>query len=126
MDQEDWEGWQNIMGRIGQEKQIIGDDLLTTNTKRIDKAVGMGAVNSVLVKLNQIGSITETIGAIKLSQKSGFSSVISHRSGETNDDMIADLVVGTAAQQCKFGGPDRGERIAKYNRLLEIENLLSG
>ncbi len=124
MDQEDWEGWKRIMQEMGNEKEIVGDDLLTTNVNRIEKAIGTKAVNSVLIKLNQIGSITETISAIKVSKKAGFPTVISHRSGETNDDMIADFVVGTASGKSKFGAPHRGERLAKYNRLLEIERFL--
>lgn len=102
----------------------MGDDLLTTNVKRIRKAIELDAVNSVLIKLNQIGTVTETLDAIKLSTEVGYSAVISHRGGETNDDMIADLVVGTSADQTKFGGPDRGERLAKYNRMMEIEEEL--
>ncbi len=123
-DQEDWAGWKKFMDTLGKKYQVVGDDLLTTNTKRIQKAIDLKAVNSVLIKLNQIGTVSETLDAIKMSEQAGFSAVISHRGGETNDDMIADLVVGTYADQSKFGGPDRGERLAKYNRLLEIEQKL--
>jgi len=121
LDQEDWDGWTQLVEKIGDKYQVVGDDLLTTNTKRIQKAVDTKAVNSVLIKINQIGTITETIEAIQLSDKVGFTTMISHRGGETNDDLIADLAMGTSSWQTKFGGPCRGERIAKYNRLLEIE-----
>jgi enolase len=124
MDQEDWEGWRKIMQKLGQTKQIVGDDLLTTNVKRIEKARDYDAVNSVLIKLNQIGTVTETMRAMHSAENANYTSIISHRSGETNDDMIADLVVGSYAQECKFGGPNRGERVAKYNRLVEIEEAL--
>lgn len=124
-DEEDWEEWSYLTAAIGKNVQVVGDDLLTTNVKWIQRAIDTKAVNSVLIKLNQIGTVTETIDAIRLAQSAGFTTVISHRSGETNDDMIADLAVGTNAGQCKFGGPDRGERVAKYNRLLRIEEELS-
>jgi len=119
--EEDWEEWVYFTKEIGQNHQIVGDDLLTTNVNRIQQAIDKKAVNSVLIKLNQIGTVTETMEAIKLSDKAGFTTVISHRGGETNDDMIADLAVGSTSWQSKFGGPDRGERLAKYNRLLQIE-----
>lgn len=122
--EEDWTEWTYLTSQLGKTHQIIGDDLLTTNVKRIQKAIDQKAVNSVLIKPNQIGTITETLNAIKLADEAGFTTVISHRGGETNDDLIADLVVGTTAKQCKFGGPDRGERLAKYNRLLKIEEEL--
>lgn len=122
--EEDWDMWVRFTDEFGSELQIVGDDLLTTNVKRIRKAIELDAVNSVLIKLNQIGTVTETLDAIKLSTEVGYSAVISHRGGETNDDMIADLVVGTSADQTKFGGPDRGERLAKYNRMMEIEEEL--
>jgi enolase len=120
----DWEAWTLFTQELGSKYQIIGDDLLTTNTKRIQEGIDRNAMNSVLIKLNQIGTVTETLDAIRMTVDHNMSAVISHRSGETNDDMIADLVVGTPAQQSKFGGPDRGERLAKYNRLLEIEEIL--
>jgi enolase len=123
-DQEDWDGWQIFMKELGDKYQVVGDDLLTTNINRIQKAIDLKAVNSVLIKLNQIGTVTETLDAIKSATNAGYSTIISHRAGETNDDMIADLVVGTPATQSKFGAPDRGERLAKYNRLLEIEASL--
>ena len=123
--EEDWEEWVYFTGQVGDKIQVVGDDLLTTNVKRIKKAIDLKAVNSVLIKLNQIGTVTETLEAIKLADSAGFTTVVSHRGGETNDDMIADLVVGTTSWQSKFGGPDRGERLAKYNRLLRIESELS-
>lgn len=123
-DQEDWTGWQYLMRSAGDKYQIVGDDLLTTNIERIQKGINLKAMNSVLIKLNQIGTVTETIDAIRMAHNANMTAVISHRGGETNDDMIADLVVGTGASQSKFGGPDRGERLAKYNRLLEIESEL--
>ncbi len=125
MDQEDWDGWKKVMEAMGDQKQIIGDDLLTTNVKRIEKAKDFDAVNSVLIKVNQIGTITETMRAMRMAERANYSSVVSHRSGETNDTTIADLSVGSYATQCKFGATNRGERIAKYNRLLEIEKELT-
>lgn len=119
--EEDWDNWVKFKEKFGSGFQIVGDDLLTTNVSRIEKAISLDAVNSVLIKLNQIGSVSETLDAIKMSVDAGYTAIISHRGGETNDDIIADLVVGTAANQSKFGGPDRGERVAKYNRLSEID-----
>lgn len=124
MAEEDWDGWKLLTAKLGKQMQLVGDDLLTTNVKRIQKAISSGIANSVLIKLNQIGTVTETINAIRMAEMAGYTAVISHRGGETNDDMIADLVVGTYADQSKFGGPDRGERLAKYNRLMEIEEQL--
>ncbi|HNR53342.1 MAG TPA: phosphopyruvate hydratase [Candidatus Dojkabacteria bacterium] len=121
----DWSGWNTITKALGEKYQIVGDDLLTTNTERIQQGIENKAMNSVLIKLNQIGTVTETLNAIKLSVDNGMTAIISHRSGETNDSFIADLVVGTPATQCKFGGPTRGERLVKYNRLLEIEKKLT-
>lgn len=123
--EEDWDEWIYFTSQLGDKIQIIGDDLLTTNVKRIQKAIDLKVVNSVLIKLNQIGTVSETLAAIELSNSAGFTTVVSHRGGETNDDMIADLVVGTSSNQSKFGGPDRGERLAKYNRLLWIESELN-
>ena len=125
-DQNAWEDWTKLVSKVGSKMQIIGDDLLVTNVKKIKKGIELGSMNSVLIKLNQIGTVTETIDAIKLAHSVGFTTVISHRGGETNDDMIADLCVGTGSGQSKFGGPDRGERVAKYNRLLKIEEVLKG
>lgn len=122
--EEDWDEWRYFTSQVGDKIQIVGDDILTTNVKRIQKAIDLKAVNSVLIKLNQIGTVTETLEAIKLADSVGFTTVVSQRGGEGNDDMIADLVVGTTSWQSKFGGPDRGERVAKYNRLLRIEEQL--
>lgn len=122
--EDDWEGWTKFTQLMGSKYQVVGDDLLTTNTKRIHKGIEDKSMNSVLIKLNQIGTVTETLDAIRMTIDNDMKAIISHRSGETNDNMIADLVVGTPAQESKFGGPDRGERLAKYNRLLEIEELL--
>ena len=122
--EEDWEGWKKLTAMVGNNLQIVGDDLLTTNTERIQQAIDNQAANSVLIKINQIGTITETLDAIKMSDEAGYTTVISHRGGETNDDLIADLVMGTSSWQTKFGGPDRGERLAKYNRMLRIEEEL--
>lgn len=124
LDQEDWDGWIQLNAELGSNHQIVGDDLLTTNVKRLQKSIDLKASNSILIKVNQIGTVTETIDAIKLADENNYTSVISHRGGETNDSFIADLVVATSSWQSKFGGPDRGERLAKYNRLLEIEEKL--
>ncbi len=123
--QDDWGSWKSITEKIGTEKLIVGDDLLTTNTKRIKKGIEEKAMNTVLIKLNQIGTVTETIDAIQLAKENNIKSIISHRSGETTDDFIADLVVGTASEYSKFGGATRGERVVKYNRLLEIEREIN-
>ncbi len=119
----DWDEWTYFTSAIGKDHQIVGDDLLTTNVKHIQTAIDKKAVNSVLIKVNQIGTVSETLDAITLAHKAGYTTVVSHRGGETNDDFIADLVVGTS-KQSKFGGPDRGERLAKYNRLIRIEEQL--
>ena len=124
MDQNSWEDWKTFTQELGSNHQIVGDDLLVTNTELIQKGINEKAINAVLIKLNQIGTVSETLEAIKMTTDAGLNAVVSHRSGETNDSFIADLVVGTSAQQSKFGGPDRGERLAKYNRLLEIEKNL--
>ena len=122
--EEDWEGWSVMEERLGDKVQTVGDDLFTTNEERIMKGIGLSCSNAVLFKLNQIGTVTETLRAIELTQKAGWGAVISHRSGETEDTTIADLAVGTAAGQIKAGAPARGERTAKYNRLLRIEEEL--
>ena len=124
MDQNAWSDWSMFTQQLGSKYQVVGDDLLVTNTKLIQKGMQEKSINAVLIKLNQIGSVSETLDAIRMTVDNGMNAVISHRSGETNDNFIADLVVGTPAQQSKFGGPDRGERLAKYNRLLEIEETL--
>lgn len=123
-EQNAWENWSMLTNELGNSLQVVGDDLLVTNTKLIQKGIDQKAINAVLIKLNQIGSVTETLNAIRMTVDNDMNAVISHRGGETNDSFIADLVVGTPAQQSKFGGPDRGERLAKYNRLLVIEDTL--
>lgn len=125
INQNNWDDWKRFTEEFGNRYQVVGDDLLVTNTELIDKGIREKAMNAVLIKLNQIGTVTETLNAIKMTVDNGMNAIISHRSGETNDSFIADLVVGTPAQQSKFGGPDRGERLAKYNRLLEIERDLN-
>lgn len=119
--QEDWNNWSTLVERIGNSYQIVGDDLLTTNVSRIQKGIDSKAMNSVLIKLNQIGTVTETLSAIKLAVQHNMTCVISHRSGETLDTTISDLAVGTSSKYCKFGGPTKEERYAKYKRLLDIE-----
>jgi enolase len=124
--QEDaWEDWRKICGEIGSTVIIVGDDLLATNPKRVEKAIKEKACNAVLIKPNQIGTVTETLHVIKLARDAGWHIVVSHRSGETNDTFIADFGVGVAADYLKSGAPARGERIAKYNRLSAIEVELS-
>jgi enolase len=122
--EDDWTGWQHLVERLGGTVQLVGDDLLVTNTDRIARAIDAGAANSVLIKLNQIGTLTETIEAIELARSAGWSAVVSHRSGETEDTTIADLVVAMGTGQIKTGAPSRSERVAKYNRLLRIEGEL--
>lgn len=117
----DWDSWVKLMERVGTSMQVVGDDLLTTNVELIRKAINTNATNAVLIKTNQIGTITETLEAIRMTKSVNWGAVMSHRSGETNDDLIADLAIGAMIGQTKFGGPDRGERLAKYNRLTEIE-----
>jgi len=124
MAEEDWEGWQKLNSRLGSKVQIVGDDLLVTNTERISRAIKTKAVNSVLIKLNQIGTLTETLDAIEMAKRAGYTAVISHRSGETEDTTIADLAVAVNAGQIKTGAPSRTDRVAKYNQLLRIEEEL--
>jgi len=119
--EDDWENWVELTKKLGTKVQIVGDDLFVTNTKRIDRGIQMGAANSVLIKLNQIGTVTETLNAIKMAHDQGWTAVVSHRSGETEDAFIADLVVGTSAGQIKTGAPARSDRNAKYNQLIRIE-----
>jgi len=123
--EDDWESWVEMTKKLGTKVQIVGDDLFVTNTKRIKKGIKMHAANSVLIKLNQIGTVTETLNAIKMAHDQGWTAVISHRSGETEDNFISDLVVGTSAGQIKTGAPARSDRNAKYNQLLRIEEELS-
>ena len=122
--EDDWEGWQALMNRIGSKVQIVGDDLFVTNPERLARGIKSGAANALLVKLNQIGTVTETLDAIELAQRNGFRTMTSHRSGETEDTTIADLSVASNAGQIKTGAPARGERINKYNQLLRIEEEL--
>jgi enolase len=122
--EEDWNGWKELTSRLGNKIQLVGDDLFVTNTTRLSKGISLGAGNSILIKLNQIGSLTETIEAVQTAQKAGYTAVISHRSGETEDTTIADLAVALNAGQIKTGAPSRSERVAKYNRLLAIEHEL--
>jgi enolase len=122
--EDDWDSWVKLTKKLGTKVQIVGDDLFVTNTKRIKKGIEMNAANSVLIKLNQIGSVTETLNAIKMAHDQGWTAVVSHRSGETEDNFIADLVVGTSAGQIKTGAPARSDRNAKYNQLLRIEEKL--
>ena len=122
--EDDWEGWSALTSRLGSRVQIVGDDLYTTNPERIQRGIDARSSNAVLVKLNQIGTLTETLSAVAMTQKAGWGVVISHRSGETEDTTIADLAVATAAGQIKSGAPARSERVAKYNRLLRIEEEL--
>ena len=122
--EDDWDSWVEMTKKLGGSVQIVGDDLFVTNTKRIQKGIKLGAANSVLIKLNQIGSVTETLNAIKMAHDEGWTAVVSHRSGETEDSFIADLVVGTNAGQIKTGAPARSDRNAKYNELLRIEEKL--
>ena len=122
--EDDWDSWIEMTKKLGTEVQIVGDDLFVTNTKRIQKGIELSAANSVLIKLNQIGSVTETLNAIKMAHDQGWTAVVSHRSGETEDSFIADLVVGTSAGQIKTGAPARSDRNAKYNQLLRIEEEL--
>ena len=124
--EDDWDNWRVMADAIGGRAQLVGDDLYTTNTELIRKGIAMNAGNAVLIKLNQIGTVTETLNAVKMTQDAGWGVVISHRSGETEDTTIADLAVGTNAGQIKSGAPARGERTAKYNRLLRIEEELGG
>ncbi|MCR5085266.1 MAG: phosphopyruvate hydratase [Succinivibrionaceae bacterium] len=124
LDEEDWEGWQRLTQRLGGKVQLVGDDLFVTNTERLKKGIEMGAGNSILIKLNQIGSVSETLEAIKMAHKAGYTAVTSHRSGETEDTTIADLAVALNTCQIKTGAPSRSERVAKYNQLLRIEEAL--
>ncbi len=122
--EDDWDGWKLMTEKLGDKIQLVGDDLFVTNIERLQKGIDMGITNSILIKLNQIGTVTETIETIKLAQKSGFTAVVSHRSGETEDTFIADLAVAMSTGQIKTGSTSRSERIAKYNQLLRIEESL--
>jgi len=122
--EDDWEAWPRSVERLGSRVQIVGDDLTVTNTERLGRAIDMGAINSILIKVNQIGSLTETLDAIEMATRAGMTAVVSHRSGETEDTTIADIVVATNAGQIKTGAPSRTDRVAKYNQLLRIEEML--
>jgi len=124
MDEEDWDGWKALTERLGEEVQLVGDDLFVTNTERLRRGIEAGVGNSILIKVNQIGTLTETLQAIAMAREAGYTAVMSHRSGETEDVTIADLAVATGCGQIKTGAPSRSDRVAKYNQLLRIEEQL--
>jgi enolase len=124
LDEEDWEGWRLLTERIGEKLQLVGDDLFVTNTERLRRGIDSGVANSILVKVNQIGTLTEALNAVRMAQEAGYTAVMSHRSGETEDTTIADLAVATGCGQIKTGAPSRSDRVAKYNQLLRIEEAL--
>jgi enolase len=126
MDEEDWDGWRALTERIGERVQLVGDDLFVTNTERLRRGIDTAVANSILVKVNQIGTLTETLDAVRTAQDAGYTAVMSHRSGETEDTTIADLAVATGCGQIKTGAPSRSDRVAKYNQLLRIEEALGG
>ncbi len=122
--EDDWEGWKLLTDRLGKRVQLVGDDLFVTNTKRLEKGISLGVANSILIKVNQIGTLTETLDAIEMAKKAGYTAIVSHRSGESEDVTIADIVVGINAGQIKTGAPSRTDRVAKYNQLLRLEEIL--
>ena len=124
LNEEDWEGWKSLTAQLGDRIQIVGDDLFVTNVERLQRGISGGQANALLVKVNQIGSLTETLDSVDLAHRSGFRCMMSHRSGETEDTTIADLAVATNCGQIKTGAPARSERVAKYNQLLRIEEEL--
>ena len=124
LDEEDWDGWKVLTDRLGKKIQLVGDDLFVTNTERLERGIEAGVANSILIKVNQIGTITETLDAIEMAKRAGYTAVISHRSGETEDTTIADLAVAVNAGQIKTGAPSRTDRVAKYNQLLRIEEMV--
>jgi enolase 1/2/3 len=124
MDEEDWDGWRALTERIGERVQLVGDDLFVTNSERLRRGIDSGVANSILIKVNQIGTLTETLDAVRTAQEAGYTAVMSHRSGETEDTTIADLAVATGCGQIKTGAPSRTDRVAKYNQLLRIEEAL--
>ena len=124
LDEEDWDGWKVLTERLGKKVQLVGDDLFVTNTERLERGIEAGVANSILIKVNQIGTITETLDAIEMAKRAGYTAVISHRSGETEDTTIADLAVAVNAGQIKTGAPSRTDRVAKYNQLLRIEETV--
>ena len=124
LSEEDWDGWKQLTDRLGDKIQLVGDDLFVTNPVRLQKGIDLKTSNSILIKLNQIGTLTETLDAIELAKKNGYTAVVSHRSGETEDTTLADVAVATNSGQIKTGAPCRTDRVAKYNRLLNIEDQL--
>ncbi|HEX9061403.1 MAG TPA: phosphopyruvate hydratase, partial [Clostridia bacterium] len=122
--EEDWEGWKLLTSKLGGKIQLVGDDLFVTNTERLKKGIELGVANSILIKVNQIGTLTETLDAIQMANRAGYTAVVSHRSGETEDSTIADIAVALNAGQIKTGAPSRTDRVAKYNQLLRIEEEL--
>ena len=124
MAEDDWDGWRALTQRLGTRAQLVGDDVFVTNTERLTRGIETGVANSILVKVNQIGTLTETLDTVELATRSGYTSVMSHRSGETEDATIADLAVATNCGQIKTGAPARSDRVAKYNQLLRIEHEL--
>jgi len=124
MDEEDWEGWKTLTDKLGASAQLVGDDLFVTNTRRLRRGIDAGVANSILIKVNQIGTLTETLEAMAMARDAGYTAVMSHRSGETEDVTIADLAVATGCGQIKTGAPSRSDRVAKYNQLLRIEEQL--
>jgi enolase len=124
MDEEDWDGWKALTDRLGNRIQLVGDDLFVTNTERLKRGIDSGVANSILIKVNQIGTLSETLAAVRMARENGYTAVMSHRSGETEDVTIADLAVATGCGQIKTGAPSRTDRVAKYNQLLRIEEAL--
>ena len=124
MAEEDWDGWKALTDKLGERVQLVGDDLFVTNTERLKRGIDTGVANSILIKVNQIGTLTETLAAIDMARAAGYTAVMSHRSGETEDTTIADLAVATGCGQIKTGAPSRSDRVAKYNQLLRIEEAL--
>jgi enolase len=124
LSEDDWDGWKLMTDRLGKKIQLVGDDLFVTNTERLKKGIDLGISNSILIKVNQIGTLTETLDAIEMANRAGYTAVVSHRSGETEDATIADIAVATNAGQIKTGAPSRTDRVAKYNQLLRIEEEL--
>ena len=122
--EDDWDGWRKLTERLGKQVQLVGDDIFVTNTELLSHGIKAGVANSILIKLNQIGTLTESLDAIEMARQAGYTAVVSHRSGETEDTTIADLVVATNAGQIKTGAPARTDRVAKYNQLLRIEEEL--
>ena len=124
MDENDWDGWKALTEKAGNTVQLVGDDLFVTNVERLEKGINLGIANSILIKVNQIGTLSETIAAVQMAQRGGYTSVMSHRSGETEDNTIADLAVALNTGQIKTGSTSRSDRMAKYNQLLRIEEEL--